>query len=525
MDERSSSDDVSAVRGSLVDSRRLLFEKIVTEQANRPEAADEAAAVIRQNGRLPRSVRASKVNSFRDELVPSNRVDVCQSSSSSSSSTNSSAKATVVRRRSHNDKDFAVDHQRGAADERTSPVPSPADARHSPPSLPTLPPSQTVLPSAAASETSPPCGETFPQVPRNECHSPEGHLSSCSNASPEATVLCQSSADASSPNYSKRISYHHAVLNGAKLKLAKTFSPPEAVPETACSNGSASNGESGIDDSVDLSRAASPRLRKCESGSLAAVDATSKISSPVEDLSASINSRRRSSSSSSCGTCEPTVAVSANDEPASIDAADELAQTAGSGDAVPSADSDKLTSSADPEQTTCSALTNSSVPSAASNESEPPVVANKLTKPAISSKPVPPVVKNKPIHSPTPVTTAAVVTVDYPDELNPFGDDDEDIDDSRNPLETSRVDVGLEHDSTNPFGSDSDEDDVNESKSTAASTNPFWSGSEEDDDEEAENHSQDSSVRTPVPLPRLVEFSLFTSSSSIVNRFNFQNGV
>lgn len=503
MDERSSSDDASTVRGSLVDSRRLLFEKYVTEQANRPEGTDEAVAVIRQNGRLPRSVRASKVNSFRDELVPSNRVVVRQLS------TNNNAAATVVRRRSHNDEDFATDTQQGA-DERASSVPSPAaaaNADQSPPSLPTLPASQTVASSIAASETSPPSGESVSQVPHNECHSPEGPLLYADSGSPVPTVLCQSSADASPPNCSKRISYHHAVLNGAKLKLAETSSPPATVLETSSLNSPPSNGEGGADDhSVNLNLPDTPRLRNCESLSFTAVVATSKKSSPVEDLSASTNDCQNSLNSSSRETCQPVVVEAISDEPASINV-----PTANSEKIAPIADSDNISKSGDTDKITFSTISNSSVESAASNKSARPVAANKPTKPAIGSKPVRSVIKNKPIYSSSPVTVPAAATAEYPEDLNPFGDDDDDDynNDDRKLPEMSWVAIDREHDSTNPFGSDSDDDDPNGSKYNAANTNPFWSGSEEEEEEDNEG----SASRTPVPLPRLVESYLLASSS------------
>lgn len=504
MDERSSSDDASTVRGSLVDSRRLLFEKYVTEQANRPEGPDEVVAVTRRNGRLPLSVRSSKVNSFRDEAVPVNRVDARQSSPTES------AKATVVGRRSHSDGDFVTDTQKGTG-ERTSPVPSPAasaNADQSPPALPKSPVSLDVAPSLATSETGSSSGESVSLVPRNECHSPEGALLSA-GGSPEPTALCQSSADVSPPNCSKRVSYHHAVLNGAKLKLAETCCTSDALLETPCLNSSPSNGEGGSDHLDRQNLPDTLNIRDCESLTSSATHAASKRALPVEDLSASTKNCHNSSNSSSRERCEPVVTETTSEEPAPIDDGKNPVPATINNEIAPVADSDSIPGSADVDKTNFSAISNCLAESGASNESTlpiVPIVARKLTKPAVDSKPARSVIEKKPIHSSShvPVAVPATVTANYPEDLNPFGDDDDDDDDkndcSRKSPEMSRQVVGSEHDSTNPFGSDSDDDDQSKSNPTAPSTNPFWSGSDEEDEDDSEG----SAPRTPIPLPRLV---------------------
>lgn len=81
---------------------------------------------------------------------------------------------------------------------------------------------------------------------------------------------------------------------------------------------------------------------------------------------------------------------------------------------------------------------------------------------------------------------------DYPEELNPFGDEDEaekDVGSSENPK------------ISNPFDSDDDsETDSSNNKSSAkVNTNPFWSGSEDEDEPSLDDLSV---KKTPVPLPR-----------------------
>lgn len=106
--------------------------------------------------------------------------------------------------------------------------------------------------------------------------------------------------------------------------------------------------------------------------------------------------------------------------------------------------------------------------------------------------------------------------VNYPEELNPFSDKDE--------QESADINKpGNDSSSYNPFGSESEEEgDENKNglysktgefaKST--NTNPFWSGSENEDEEE-ENKKRDEpnqsgrlleneyrSIKRPIPLPR-----------------------
>lgn len=87
-------------------------------------------------------------------------------------------------------------------------------------------------------------------------------------------------------------------------------------------------------------------------------------------------------------------------------------------------------------------------------------------------------------------------TLEYPDELNPFGNDDEE-DDNENKK------------STNPFGSSDDEDRLKEDSPKHVrkkievpkyQLNPFWSEGEESSEEEASHQGP------PVPLPRFVPY-------------------
>lgn len=78
--------------------------------------------------------------------------------------------------------------------------------------------------------------------------------------------------------------------------------------------------------------------------------------------------------------------------------------------------------------------------------------------------------------------------VDYPEDLNPFGDDDEEdtsLDVSKSSLDVSRTSNSAAE-STNPFGEDCEED--------LDETNPFFGDLEEEDKVELK--------RTPVPTPR-----------------------
>lgn len=83
---------------------------------------------------------------------------------------------------------------------------------------------------------------------------------------------------------------------------------------------------------------------------------------------------------------------------------------------------------------------------------------------------------------------------DYPEELNPFGDDDE----------NAVVDQSV---STNPFDSETEDEteDKKDEKSVEnakISTNPFWSGSEDEEENDATSIDSTSLKKTPVPLPR-----------------------
>ncbi|XP_063707795.1 MICAL-like protein 1 [Culicoides brevitarsis] len=124
---------------------------------------------------------------------------------------------------------------------------------------------------------------------------------------------------------------------------------------------------------------------------------------------------------------------------------------------------------------------------------EKPEIAEKPSKPA---RPPPPVIVKPPIK-PRPVT--ASVKKDYPDDLNPFGsDDDEEIEIVEKPQKPG-----------NPFGSDTegDEEEVVEVRKKKPSTNPFGSEDDEEDDSfsrDASRSSDRSAKRTPVPTPRKI---------------------
>lgn len=491
MDERLFSDDTSAIRGSLVDSRRLLFEKIVTEQANVPEAANCTTEVARRNGRLPRSVRAGKVISFRDKIESSSPVDADLLAANSS-------EATAVRRHSHND-EFPTNNQPGADNERASPVPSSEAAANADESLLLLPSSPSCQTAAVApSEISPPSEEITSQVPHNECHSYTSELLSSRSASPVTTVLCQSNGDISPP-YSKRISYTQAVLNGIKPKRDEPLKLPDTVLETSCSSSPLSDG--GIkDDNFDNSSASENlHVDDCKSPSSIAVAASPRLT-PVKDLGASSEDCQNSLNSSGCNSSKPSASGTVDDEPAEIYKSDIPSLASDSVKSSQMIDSDELTRLADDNKPTPSAVpATSCVLSVEKKESDLPVSISEPTKPPLRSKHIQPVEVNKPIRSSSPVTVPSTIVTEYPDELNPFSDDEDDDekDKSRKTLEMSRADVGSEYSSTNPFGSDSEDEDIIESKSTPTCTNPFGNDSEEDDDEP--------SPRTPVPLPRLVQ--------------------
>lgn len=96
--------------------------------------------------------------------------------------------------------------------------------------------------------------------------------------------------------------------------------------------------------------------------------------------------------------------------------------------------------------------------------------------------------KEKDSEEEIPLTKAASTRdIDYPEDLNPFGDDEEDtsLDVSKSSLDFSRTsNSALE--STNPFGDDFDDD--------LDKTNPFFSDLEEEEEVELK--------KKPVPTPR-----------------------
>ncbi|XP_046388356.1 MICAL-like protein 2 isoform X2 [Ischnura elegans] len=125
------------------------------------------------------------------------------------------------------------------------------------------------------------------------------------------------------------------------------------------------------------------------------------------------------------------------------------------------------------------------------------------------------------------------IRIDYPDDLNPFGDDEE-VNDSRKAEVVLRKPVSS---SLNPFGSSDEEDDGDEKSpmlraspvpasrrsnpsldtvrkdkdsSSADRLNPFWSAGEDDEKEDFNDRSRRKSLgytsqpRMPVPKPRTV---------------------
>lgn len=86
-------------------------------------------------------------------------------------------------------------------------------------------------------------------------------------------------------------------------------------------------------------------------------------------------------------------------------------------------------------------------------------------------------------------------SVDYPDELNPFGDDDEEGSVEEQLLKKVQ-------ESLNPFGSDYESDADDNSQKT--STNPFGSDSDSGSDIHTTSQRNNSLPKTPIPLPRYV---------------------
>lgn len=105
-------------------------------------------------------------------------------------------------------------------------------------------------------------------------------------------------------------------------------------------------------------------------------------------------------------------------------------------------------------------------------------------------------------------------TLEYPDELNPFGNDDEENDVS--------ITVSEHKKSTNPFDSSSDEEEVKEDSPKRVlkkievpkhQLNPFWSEGEESSDEEIHHQAP-----PPVPLPRKLKSPQATPEPSPLPR-------
>lgn len=91
--------------------------------------------------------------------------------------------------------------------------------------------------------------------------------------------------------------------------------------------------------------------------------------------------------------------------------------------------------------------------------------------------------------------TKTSYSADYPDELNPFGDDDEER------LVEEQLPKKVQE-SLNPFGSDYESDADDNSQKT--STNPFGSDSDSESDKHTTSQRNDSLPKMPVPLPRYV---------------------
>ncbi|XP_065200759.1 MICAL-like protein 1 isoform X1 [Planococcus citri] len=96
--------------------------------------------------------------------------------------------------------------------------------------------------------------------------------------------------------------------------------------------------------------------------------------------------------------------------------------------------------------------------------------------------------------SPDNATPVKSDDIDYPEELNPFGDDDETKDNVSSSKDTK---------TSNPFDSEDSETDSSKDKSSSVkvNTNPFWSGSEDEDEPSVDEVAV---KKTPVPLPRSV---------------------
>lgn len=105
-------------------------------------------------------------------------------------------------------------------------------------------------------------------------------------------------------------------------------------------------------------------------------------------------------------------------------------------------------------------------------------------------------------------------TLEYPDELNPFGNDDEEA--------NVNVTMSEHRKSTNPFDSSSDEEEVKEDSPKRVlkkievpkhQLNPFWSEGEESCDEETPHQAA-----PPVPLPRKLKSPQATPEPSPLPR-------
>uniref|UniRef100_A0A336KCS2 CSON003170 protein n=1 Tax=Culicoides sonorensis TaxID=179676 RepID=A0A336KCS2_CULSO len=124
-------------------------------------------------------------------------------------------------------------------------------------------------------------------------------------------------------------------------------------------------------------------------------------------------------------------------------------------------------------------------------------IVEKSPRPARPPPPAPSAIKEKPPIKPRPVNLTPKKL--YPDELNPFGSDDD---------EDGNVEIIEKNEpkkSLNPFGSDTEEE-PEASAPKKQSTNPFGSEDEEDESNSfnASRDSDHSSKRTPVPIPRKI---------------------
>jgi len=145
------------------------------------------------------------------------------------------------------------------------------------------------------------------------------------------------------------------------------------------------------------------------------------------------------------------------------------------------------------------------------NDNEPPTIVDKPTplKRVTSDSSTPPTParrRNRVTVVETPVEQSSEENVpinaqektEYPDDLNPFGSDDEEENDDKHEIQLRK---NQRKSSLNPFDSDDDEIELLKkstpkkvANSYRVSTNPFGSDTEDDEEE--------SSKRTPVPTPR-----------------------